>query len=194
MMHAQEVKVRLREELKSLRESLNPAQREAAATATEAKIVHLPAWQKAKVVCLYASFKGELPTTQLLQNLLSSKKRCVLPKVNADGLPELYEIKSFQDLELSSLEILEPKINCPRINPTQIDFFLVPGIGFDRQGNRLGHGSGFYDRLLAQASPSAFLLGYGYDFQVVHAIPHEAHDIAVHAVATPTQIINIKPA
>ncbi len=193
-MDPQEVKVRLRQELKSSRESVGAAQREAAAIAAEAKIVHLPEWQNAKVVCLYASFQGELPTTQLLQNLLNSEKRCVLPKVNSEGQPELYEIKSFQDLELSSLEILEPKINCPRINPTQIDFFLVPGIGFDRRGNRLGHGAGFYDRLLAQASPTAYFLGYGYDFQVVDAIPHEAHDIVMHAMATPSQIIYIKPA
>jgi len=193
-MDSQEVKVRLRQELKSSRDSLSPAQREAAAKAAEAKIVHLPKWQNAKVVCLYASFQGELPTTQLLQNLLRLEKRCVLPKVNSEGQPELYEIKSFQDLELSSLEILEPKINCPRINPTQIDFFLVPGIGFDRRGNRLGHGAGFYDRLLAQANPNAFLLGYGYDFQVVDAIPHEAHDRVMHAMATPSQIIYIKPA
>ncbi len=194
MMKPQEVKVRLREELKNLRESLSPAQRETAAKAAETKILQLPEWQTAQTVCLYASFKGELPTTQLLKSLLSSEKRCVLPKVNAHGLPELYLVKTFADLELSSLEIPEPKENCPLINPAQIDFFLVPGIGFDRQGNRLGHGSGFYDCLLAQASPTAFLLGYGYDFQVVNAIPHEAHDIPVHAVATPSQIINIKPA
>ena len=193
-MDPQEVKVRLRQELKSSRESVGAAQREAAAIAAEAKIVHLPEWQNAKVVCLYASFQGELPTTRLLQNLLNSEKRCVLPKVNSEGQPELYEIKSFQDLELSSLEILEPKINCPRINPTQIDFFLVPGIGFDRRGNRLGHGAGFYDRLLAQASPTAYFLGYSYDFQVVDAIPHEAHDVVMHALATPSQIIYIKPA
>jgi len=193
-MDPQKVKASLRQELKSSRESLSPAQREAAAMAAEAKIIHLPEWQNAKVVCLYASFQGELPTTQLLQNLLRSDKRCVLPKVNSEGQPELYEIKSFQDLELSSLEILEPKINCPRINPTQIDFFLVPGIGFDRRGNRLGHGAGFYDRLLAQASPRAYFLGYGYDFQVVDAIPHEAHDMVMHAMATPSQIIYIKPA
>lgn len=193
-MNPQEVKVRLREELKNLRESLSPAQRETAAKAAETKILQLPEWQTAQTVCLYASFKGELPTTQLLKSLLSSKKQCVLPKVNTHGLPELYLVKTFADLELSSLEILEPKENCPLINPARIDFFLVPGIGFDRQGNRLGHGSGFYDRLLAQAAPTAFLLGYGYDFQVVNAIPHEAHDIPVHALATPTQIINIKPA
>jgi 5-formyltetrahydrofolate cyclo-ligase len=193
-MDSQEVKARLRQELKDLRESLSPAQRAAAATTAETRVLNLAEWKKAEVVCLYASFKGELPTTQLLQKVLGSEKKCVLPKVNADGYPELYEIKSFQDLELSSLEILEPKINCPRINPAHIDFFLVPGMGFDRQGNRLGHGAGFYDRLLAQASPTAFFLGYGYDFQVVSAIPHEAHDRMMHAIATPSQIIYIKPA
>jgi len=193
-MNSQEVKTRLRQELKDLRESLSPAEREAAATTTQTSVLNLAEWKKAKVVCLYASFKGELPTTQLLHKVLSSEKRCVLPKVNSEGQPELYEIKSFQDLELSSLEILEPKINCARINPAHIDFFLVPGIGFDGQGNRLGHGAGFYDRLLAQASPTTFLLGYGYDFQVINAIPHEAHDIVMHAIATPSQIIYIKPA
>ena len=193
-MDPQGVKICLRQELKNLRESLSSPQREMNANAAETKVLNLPEWKKAKVVCLYASFKGELPTTQLLQNVLSSEKKCVLPKVNSDGLPEVYEIKSFQDLELSSLEILEPKKTCQRIDPVQIEFFLVPGIGFDRQGNRLGHGSGFYDRLLAQANPKAFLLGYSYDFQVIDAIPHEAHDIAMHAVATPTQVIHIKPA
>ena len=193
-MDLQEVKARLRHELKNIRESLNGVQREVAAVATEPKVINLPEWKKAKVVCLYASFKGELPTTQLLKKLLSSEKKCVLPKVNSSGEPELYIVNSFEDLELSSLEILEPKKQCLLISPAEIDFFLVPGIGFDRQGHRLGHGSGFYDRLLAQASPTAFLLGYGYDFQVVNEIPQEAHDISVHAVATPTQIILIKPA
>ena len=193
-MNSQEVKVRLRQKLKNLRESLNPAERALAESQSEAKILDLSEWKKAQVVCIYASFKGELPTNQLLHHLLNSKKKCVLPKVNADGLPELYVVKSVEDLELSALEIPEPKKGCPLIKPGEINFFLVPGIGFDRQGNRLGHGSGFYDRLLAQASPSAFLLGYAYDLQVVESIPHEAHDITVHAVATPTQIINIKPA
>ena len=193
-MDSQEVKARLRQELKNLRESLSAAQREAAATTAEIAVLNVAEWKNAKTVCLYASFKGELPTTHLLKKVLTSGKKCVLPKVNSQGEPELYVVRDFEDLELSSLEILEPKKSCPVISPTEIDFFLVPGVGFDRQGNRLGHGSGFYDRLLAQANPKAFLLGYGYDFQVVNAIPHEAHDIAVHAVATPTQIIYIKPA
>ena len=193
-MNLREEKVRLRQELKKLREDLNLSQRESAAIEAESKIFNLSEWKKSQVVCLYASFKGELPTTILVQKVLSSEKKCVLPKVNSHGDPELYVVESLQDLELSALEIPEPKKNCPLINPSKIDFFLVPGMGFDRQGNRLGHGSGFYDRLLAQAKPTAFFLGYGYDFQVVHTIPSESHDIVMHAVATPTQIINIKPA
>lgn len=193
-MNSQEVKVQLREKLKNLRESLSSTEREIAASQSELKILNLSAWKKAKVICIYASFKGELPTNQLLHHLLNSDKKCALPRVNRKGLPELCLVQSFEDLELSSLEIPEPKKNCPLIKPSEVDFYLVPGIGFDRQGNRLGHGSGFYDRLLAQANPAAFFLGYGYDFQVVESIPHEAHDITVHAVATPTQIIHIKPA
>ena len=192
-MNTQEVKARLRQELKKLRESLTPAQKESAASDAESKILDLPEWKKAKVVCLYASFKGELPTTRFLKKVLVSGKKCVLPKVNSKGDPELYIIESSEDLELSSLEILEPKKNCVHIVPSQIDFFLVPGLGFDRLGHRLGHGSGFYDRLLAQAKPSAYFLGYGYDFQMVPTIPCEPHDINMHAVATPSQIINIKP-
>jgi len=193
-MNTQEVKAGLRQELKNLREALSLAQRENAASNAELKIIDLPEWKRAKVVCLYASFKEELPTLQFLQKVLATEKKCVLPKVNSQGEPELYIVENFRDLELSPLEILEPKKNCTLISPAQIDFFLVPGIGFDRLGHRLGHGSGFYDRLLSQANPSAFFLGYCYDFQVVPAIPFEAHDIGMHAVVTPTQIIYIKPA
>jgi 5-formyltetrahydrofolate cyclo-ligase len=117
-MDLQKEKSRLRQELKNRRESLSLTQRETAAQEAQLKISQLAEWKNSQVVCLYASFKGELPTTQIIQNILKLKKHCVLPKVNNQGEPELYLVKNFQDLELSSLEILEPNKNC-RANCTK---------------------------------------------------------------------------
>jgi len=64
----------------------------------------------------------------------------------------------------------------------------VPGIAFDREGNRLGMGGGYFDRLLSQASSTATFTGLAYDFQVVTHLPSETHDIPVHDVVTPVSI------
>lgn len=193
-MDSRDVKIRLRQELKILRESVNHEECHRAAQKTAAFITQLPEWNDARVICLYASFNGELSTADLIAYVQNSPQKLILPRVGTEGQPELCEVRNINDLEISSLGIPEPKKDCPSIHPHEVDFFLVPGLGFDRAGNRLGHGSGFYDRLLAQASPTAFLLGYGYDFQIIPAIPHEPHDVRVHALATPSNIIHIRPA
>jgi 5-formyltetrahydrofolate cyclo-ligase len=192
-MNPQAAKALLRVELKKLRESLAPSERKLAADKILGLIIQLPEWQKAQTVCLYASFQGELPTDGLIQSALRAGKKVALPRVAADSVTAtLHLVSNPASLILSNLGIPEPDVKLPIIAPTTIDLFLVPGIGFDREGNRLGHGVGFYDRLLAAAQSKGFRLGYGYDFQVVPAIPNEPHDIRVNAIATPSEIITAR--
>lgn len=188
-MDVRAAKAQLRQECKVRRDALTVTQREIEAKKVLPRILSHPAWHKSTKVCLYASFAGELPTPGLIQNALQSGKKVYLPRVNGDQLATIHQIDDVQQLVLSPLGILEPKETAPRIDPKKIDFFLVPGIAFDKQGNRLGHGSGFYDRLLAHAKSDVFCLGYAYDFQVVPQIPVEAHDRRVDAIATPSGII-----
>ncbi len=192
-MHPHDAKAILREKLKAQRDALPPAERKLAADKALGLILQMPEWKRAQTVCLYASFKSELATSGLLESALRAGKKIILPRVADENQRcTLHHVANPASLVLSSLGIPEPSAELPTIEPTAVDLFLVPGIGFDREGNRLGHGAGFYDRLLSSARSKGFRLGYSYDFQVVPAIPCEPHDVRVNAVATPSEIITAR--
>lgn len=191
-MHPPAAKAQLRAGLKKQRDSLSVAEKNLAAEKTFLHVVQFPEWQKAQTVCLYVSFQGELPTPDLIQAALKAGKRVVLPRVATDEVScTLHAVTDTRSLIISALGISEPDAQLPTIEASQVDLFLVPGMGFDRAGHRLGHGAGFYDRLLA--SSKGFHLGYGYDFQIVPVIPTEAHDVVMNAIATPSGIIDARP-
>ena len=74
-------------------------------------------------------------------------------------------------------------------DPSEIELIIVPAVAFDRNGNRLGRGKGFYDRLLQ--TTSATKIGVGYDFQLIEEIPAEPHDIPMDMVITQKHYIKI---
>ena len=74
--------------------------------------------------------------------------------------------------------------HCPPIARDAIDFVLVPGVAFDRDGRRLGYGGGYYDRLLPLLSPRAARVAGAFDLQVVERVPAGPHDIAVDTIVT----------
>jgi len=65
---------------------------------------------------------------------------------------------------------------------TAIDLYIIPGVAFDKQGNRLGRGGGFYDKLLF--GKNSFKIGLAFEIQIVDTVPHEAHDIPMDFVVT----------
>ena len=75
-----------------------------------------------------------------------------------------------------------------KIDPSQIDLIIVPGAGFDRLGNRLGLGGGFYDRFL-QKTPRALKIALAFQFQIVDKIPVESHDQKIDAIVTSEGVI-----
>lgn len=78
----------------------------------------------------------------------------------------------------------QPVAHAELVDPATIGIAVVPGLAFDRQGNRLGHGRGYYDVLLAQLAPPATLIGIGVDAVVVERLPIESHDVAVTHLVT----------
>ena len=97
------------------------------------------------------------------------------------------------DLAAGAFEILEPlpvlrQLESRRVSPGEVDVAIVPGVAFDRQGNRLGHGAGYYDRLLAELPSSAYLISVAYECQMLEAIPHEPHDIGMDQVVTESDV------
>lgn len=135
------------------------------------------AWQRAHTVLLYCALPGEVETAAFLRSQ-SSEKRLVLPLVDGHEL----RLKEYREDELQrgAYHILEPLPTSPDVAPDEIELALVPGVAFTPHGQRLGHGGGFYDRLLPTLRCP--LYGIAYPFRIVGQLPCEPHDMRMDAV------------
>lgn len=137
-------------------------------------------------ILLYHSLPDELSTLEFLQKWCT-RKQLYLPRVNGEYLDILrYEPEK---LELGAYQIEEP-IGEELIDVKEIELMIIPAMAYDRKGNRLGRGKGYYDRLLSTSN--APKIGIVYDFQILESIPAEPHDIPVDMVISPSEcyIIN----
>ncbi|MDQ6638013.1 MAG: 5-formyltetrahydrofolate cyclo-ligase [Candidatus Dormibacteraeota bacterium] len=156
------------------------AQRSAAALAAAVRLVALPGLTEFKVAALYLPLAGELDTLPLAERLGLKGVRIVLPRVRgatldfAPGPPAGALRSGFRGS-------LEPSAAAVALE--SIDLVVVPGVGFDLAGNRLGQGGGHYDRALAELT-RAVRVGYGFDCQVVEWLPSDGWDQGLDAVVT----------
>ena len=88
----------------------------------------------------------------------------------------------------ASYGILEP-VKIIEKSPNKIDLIIVPGIGFDKRGNRLGHGKGYYDKLLRKLK--TIKIGLAFELQIVDQIPTDENDVPVDLIITEERIINL---
>lgn len=140
-----------------------------------------PLWVKAQVVLLYYSLPDEVYTHELVREY-SKQKQIILPVVVGDIL-ELRKYSGEQDLKKGSYGILEP---CGElfVNYRELDLVVVPGLAFDKQGNRLGRGKGYYDKLLPHISASKIGLCFGFQYLDEQTIPTEETDIPMDQIIT----------
>lgn len=141
----------------------------------------------------FMAIRGEPDTTPFLTRWLASGRRLFLPRyMTGTGSYELVPVRNLTaDLVPGRYNILEPNPTIPGIYPpftaSLISLWLVPALAFDRSGNRLGRGKGFYDRLLAHAD--GVKVGVAYDCQLVDAIPSEPHDMRMNRIVTESHIV-----
>lgn len=129
-------------------------------------------------VAAYMSIRNELPTDSLIRILRVAGYNVVIPAWCSDASIYCFSLyPRSMDLIRGPMGIKEPR--SPKwISPEAVSLFVVPGLAFSCDGHRLGHGGGWYDRLLASRSPSSRMIGVGYDFQILpESIPSEPHDI-----------------
>ncbi len=187
-----EEKQLIRVRVLALRQSLAPEEvREAGEAVSHIIRSHVSATNTGKV-CIYANTGKEIPTEGLIQNLLADGVRVAVPDWEAwkqgSGL-RVVTIESTEELVREGRVVPQPMVTDGRTSPVEeFELFLVPGIAFDSEGNRLGMGGGYFDRLLSRASSTATFTGLAYDFQVITHLPSETHDIPVHEVVTPGTI------
>lgn len=187
-------KKELRSRVLAVRDALPDAARGAHSQVIAQKILSSEAFRAARVVLLYSSFGKEFDTSGLIRAAVEARKTLVFPKVNRsrDRL-DLYQVRLLdRDLVPGIWGIREPDPEqCPPVSPSALDFILMPGVAFDREGGRLGYGKGYYDKLLASCGggtdgPST--VAAAFECQLVDAVPREAHDVPVDAVVTEASI------
>ncbi len=146
----------------------------------------------ADTIFAYLSLDDEVNLTPLLTDWISESRTVGVPLV-------AWEENTMRAGVLPSLEpdslvetrhgLLEPTIRHP-IPAEYVDVMIVPGVGFDSCGNRLGRGGGFYDRYLEVSRPPV-VIGVAFDEQILDALPIESHDQKMNAVVTPsTTLLN----
>lgn len=139
-----------------------------------------PVFRAAKTVLLYHSLPDEVDIHDFIRKWCE-KKRILLPVVTGDEL-KLRTYSGPGNLAIGAYGIEEPTGEF-FTDYSAIDLIVVPGVAFDRKGNRLGRGKGYYDRLLPQI-PSAYKAGICFSFQIVEEIPAEPFDICMDEVIT----------
>ena len=152
------------------------------------KLFSLEEYKKAKTVMFFVSFGKEVYTHNMVQEALREEdKSVVIPKiVDFELIPCI--IEKFSGLQRSSYGILEP-VEAKSANLNEIDIVLVPGIGFDKNGYRIGFGKGYYDKFLKNTK--ALKIGLCMDFGIIDSIHYDKWDIPMDIVMIEKRIIRI---
>jgi 5-formyltetrahydrofolate cyclo-ligase len=151
-------------------------------------VTGLPEYAGARTISWFVGVKSEVMTLPMVADALAARRRVALPWVAPDEL-KLALVGSLEEVEPAPFGLLEPKEalrqdQARAVPPGDVDFFVVPGVAFDRHGGRLGHGRGYYDRLLAHARPDATLAGLCFEVQLVDEVPMLEHDVRLDYVVT----------
>lgn len=143
-------------------------------------------FQKSNAIMFYVSTDEEVDTVPLLKGMLKAGRAVAVPFLNRTNgrlIPVL--IRSWKELEPGSYDVLEPRPDLAvPFDVQKIDLILVPGLAFDRSGNRIGRGKGYYDRFLNTLPSRAKRYGLAFDFQLVRAVPSTTGDERVDRVIT----------
>ena len=194
------------EELEAVMERKNKMRREAydrrnaqenkdeiSARACE-KFMALPEYQNANVVMWYIDCRSETRTKpQLLEEVAKGEKKIIVPYCTEDENGEnklgLWWMESLEEMVVGKWNILEPPKEMwgnpeKEVEPEDLDIIMVPGVGFDRKGGRMGNGQGYYDRLLEKARPDCPLIALCYESQLFDEILVAPHDVYMDKVVT----------
>ena len=190
-------RAQIRHDIRKARNNLSKNQQELAAESLKVNFIqHLKSINSAKKshIALYLSNDGELDTSLLINELWNIEHAIYLPVIHpfngANLLFQRYEKNS--PMRANRYGILEPKLNCSQICPLpELDYVLMPLVAFDKFGNRLGMGGGFYDRTLARLHEENWqqpqLIGLAHECQQVDKLPIESWDVPLKTIITPNK-------
>ncbi len=183
----------IRKLLLAQREQLPAATRAAHSAAISDRLLQLPAYRQAATVLGYMNFGTEFASEFWVRQVLADAKKLVLPRVNHHtNQLDLYRVDDPENQLASGLwGIREPSVErCERLTAlNEVEFALLPGVAFTRDGARLGYGGGFYDKLLARMALRPVLGAAAFELQIVERMPQEPTDVKVEWIITERETI-----
>lgn len=205
-MHEQ--KARIRKQLSAARAAIEPDRKAAYEQAVcnrlfdiiERSVGH---WEKAgkrseAYIGLFSAFGSELSVESLAQQLREQGYQLAFPVAFDDGSMDFFAedllAESAQDSRRFDFHAMLPAyrkhqreqvVGLTMVQPGQLSFVVVPGVGFDRQHYRIGYGAGYYDRYLPKVSPQTPIWGVAFNEQMLDSLPIQAHDVVLTGVVTP---------
>lgn len=189
------IKAELRKQMLELRNALPILDQSEKSNAIVKQLLQLPLLHKAKTIFSYFPFRSEVSLLQLHQILqatgdVQNHHRIALPRILSEpGKMEAAEYSIHQELEESKWGILQPGQDSVEIPPQELDVILVPGVAFDRKGNRMGYGGGYYDRYLLQVRKDAVKIGICFRLQLTEHIETADHDLPMDFVVTEDEVV-----
>lgn len=168
----------MRRDLRHKLAAMSPIERRTHSEAVCEKLARSAYVSCSRCVMLYAPMPTEVDIGPIIRQCLQAGNTVCLPRVDWES--GTMDPASITDWPAGLIEatpnLLQPPQTAPRVELDSIDLVVIPGLGFDRHGARLGRGGGFYDRFLAQPGLAALRVGVAFDLQIVESIPvrHEA--------------------
>ena len=149
-------------------------------------------YKKAKKIFTYVSFGSEIDTIKFINHALNDNKKIYIPKTDKSKKEMVaIRINSLDNMSVDKWGILEPKAVDKNKIEKNFDLILMPGLAFDRNGNRIGYGGGYYDKYLSQIKETSNKIVLAYDFQIVNNIENEPHDIKANYIITNNDFIKV---
>lgn len=150
-------------------------------------------YQRAKTILCYTSKAIEVDTYGIIQDALDAGKQVAVPRcVDGTRLMDFYLIHSFDDLEKGSFGVMEPIVSkCELLKDFSSSICVVPALGYDLDGYRLGYGAGYYDRFLS--GYPGLKVGIIYAACVKPRLPRGRYDVPVNLLLTEDYLRSIRP-
>lgn len=186
-MDVQEQKKKMRKMIRTKQKALDPEYQKQASKIIFDRVSADPKFSKAHVIFCFAGSpeKGEPDTRPIIEKALKQGKRVCVPLCRDEKNMDAVEITDFErDMTPGFYGILEPEADSSVVDPEEIDLALIPCVTCDKEGHRLGHGRGYYDRYLTKTRCSAVLLCFSRLMTEPGSIPVDTHDLSIERVIT----------
>ena len=183
-MSASIQKTALRKHLLEKRDSISAEFRDISSNKIHQNLNQVDSYINSQNIACYFPIGSEIDTHSIMLGILEQGKNMLLPKITENNM-EFFVVPNLEKLEKGRFDIMEPKDSCKKAE--NVDCILVPTVGISKSGDRLGYGSGYYDKFLS--STDAIKISLTYSKQIVKFVPSESHDIKIDLIITEDEII-----